>query len=46
MEEPLRWSAGGAPVPSIAFPYTRGDRLLNVKYRTLDKKFRQVLIFD
>lgn len=43
MEEALRWSAGGEPVTSIAFPYTRGERLLNVKYRSLEKKFRQVI---
>jgi hypothetical protein len=42
MEEALRWSAAGQPETSIAFPYFRGDRLLNIKYRSLEKKFRQV----
>ena len=44
MEESLRWSAAGQAETSIAFPYYRGDRLLNVKYRSLGKKFRQVPI--
>lgn len=43
MEESLRWSAAGQAETSIAFPYYRGDRLLNVKYRSLGKKFRQVI---
>lgn len=33
---------GGAAEEVLAFPYTRGGRLLNVKYRTLDKRFWQV----
>lgn len=28
--------------PSIAFPYYWGDVLVNIKYRSLDKKFWQV----
>ena len=27
---------------TIAFPYTRGGEVVNIKFRTLDKKFRQV----
>jgi hypothetical protein len=46
MEESLRWSAAGQAETSIAFPYYRGDRLLNVKYRSLGKKFRQVPSHD
>lgn len=43
MEESLRWSAAGQPSTTIAFPYKRGEQLLNIKYRSLDKKaFRQV----
>eukprot|EP00803_Ostreobium_quekettii_P004270 evm.model.scf_905.1 EVM.evm.TU.scf_905.1 scf_905:1034-6209(-) len=29
-------------VPVIAFPYFRDGELINIKYRSLDKKFRQV----
>ena len=34
--------ANNAKTPAIAFPYTRNGEVVNVKYRTLDKSFRQV----
>jgi hypothetical protein len=30
------------PGPSIAFPYYAGGHVVNIKYRTLDKRFSQV----
>lgn len=38
--------AEGAKVPwAIAFPYYRNGEIINIKYRTLDKKFWQVSLF-
>lgn len=34
-------SYGEKPLPVIAFPYHRDGELINVKYRTADKKFQQ-----
>lgn len=34
-------SFGGAPEGAVAFPYRVNGELVNVKYRTKDKKFRQ-----
>lgn len=34
-------SYGEAPVPVIAFPYHKDEALVNVKYRTADKRFQQ-----
>ena len=36
------WMPGGSKGPAIAFPYQRDGEVVNVKYRTLDKSFRQV----
>jgi len=35
------WIAG-APTPAIAFPYFRNGELVNVKYRSIEKRFTQV----
>lgn len=40
MEE-VKW-LGSAATHCIAFPYRRGTRLVNIKYRSLNKKFTQV----
>ena len=38
------WMPGqsGSAGPAIAFPYTRNGEVVNVKYRTMNKCFRQV----
>ena len=36
------WMPGvNAEVSAIAFPFTKGGEVVNVKYRTMDKRFRQ-----
>ena len=36
------WMPGQSGATAIAFPYLRNGEVVNVKYRTVDKSFRQV----
>ena len=36
------WMPGQPAGPAIAFPYQRDGEVVNIKYRTLSKSFRQV----
>lgn len=42
----VQWGKGyiaqkGETLPCVLFPYLRGDEIINIKYRTLDKAFSQ-----
>jgi twinkle protein len=39
---PGKGETEGGEVRVVAFPYYRGEKVINIKYRTLDKRFRMI----